>query len=130
VEHNLDTARGVATTCIEAGAEGGDAGGYLMADRNAEDLARSESSLTGQLPEENQRPCAIVEGAVARDREPAAHEEPHAPGHGAPRSRVGMGFHVDVCLVPRASILRATRPGHGMEARSEPPRAAGCGRTL
>jgi len=46
VEHNLD----LLSACdyvIELGPDGGDAGGYLIAEGTPEDLARSESSLTG-----------------------------------------------------------------------------------
>jgi excinuclease ABC subunit A len=46
VEHNLD----LLAACdyvIELGPEGGDAGGYLIAEGTPEDLARSEASLTG-----------------------------------------------------------------------------------
>ena len=47
VEHNLD----LLSACdylIELGPDGGDAGGYLIAEGSPDELARNENSLTGR----------------------------------------------------------------------------------
>ena len=47
IEHNLDVIK-TADHLIDLGPEGGDAGGYLIAQGTPEEVARVESSCTGQ----------------------------------------------------------------------------------
>jgi len=47
IEHNLDIIK-VADWVIDLGPEGGDRGGYLVAEGTPEELCRSADSFTGQ----------------------------------------------------------------------------------
>ncbi len=48
IEHNLDVIK-TADWIIDLGPEGGDSGGYIVAEGTPEDVARVESSFTGQF---------------------------------------------------------------------------------
>jgi excinuclease ABC subunit A len=79
IEHNLDVLK-TADWLIDLGPEGGDKGGFVIAEGTPEDLARSPESATGQYLKRILEKAGRLNGAVKVRR----------PVRAAARSRVAV----------------------------------------